>query len=54
MDHDSGEARQMWMCQMSDDPQQYRRGPFAGILEQCSNARYGNDDGGRDFLTCPF
>jgi hypothetical protein len=55
MDYDSGEARQQWMCSLSDNPEQYRQPPFSAILSQCQNARYGDDDeSGISALTCKF
>lgn len=54
MKHEDAVAAQRMMCDMSDDPEQFRRAPFSEILTQCTNAKYGNEDGGRDFLTCPF
>jgi hypothetical protein len=59
MQHDSADAMatHVALCQMSDDPEQWRRPPFAGIYGACIQAKYGTDGDGRDFLdssACPF
>jgi hypothetical protein len=51
VNHDSAEARQQWMICLTDDPTQYHPAPLSAMFQQCWNARYGNDGGGRDFMS---
>jgi hypothetical protein len=48
-------AAQRTLCDLSDNPEQFRQPPFSAILQQCQNARYGDDDeSGISALTCKF
>lgn len=45
------------MASLSDDPDMWRRPPMQPILDACYSAKYGDDDGDRDWLspsTTPF
>jgi hypothetical protein len=49
--HEDAVAVQWLACNMTDNPEQFRRAPMQGILDACMNAKYGDDDGGRDFMS---
>jgi hypothetical protein len=54
MDYDSAEARQQMMIGLTDDPTQYHPAPLSAMFQQCWNAKYGDDGGERDLLSCKF
>ena len=46
------EQCQQMLCQMSDDPEAWRRPPFADLYGACLAAKYdGDDDDDRDLMS---
>ena len=47
MNHDDAVAIQWLACNMTDNPEQFRKPPMQGILDACHSAKYGDDDDGK-------
>jgi hypothetical protein len=56
VNHDDAVAIQWLACNMTDNPEQFRKPPMQAIIEQCYDARYsnGDDESGIAALDCPF
>jgi hypothetical protein len=42
------------LISMSDDPTRFAQRPFAGLVQQCWDARYGGGSDGMAYLDVPF